>query len=152
MIMADPLQELMERFRQAGCRDPEGWASSEIQHGIPQFARFVFLRELWKCAASRGSHEWLRHLDLPNDDGKGGVKRRLKESTASIDDLTELVRAAQAEVVRNVAYLLDGYVPDEDLVEKIRWGLFELDDDLKPARELDGLHESVDDDEFHSFR
>ncbi|MBM4075787.1 MAG: hypothetical protein FJ267_09110 [Planctomycetes bacterium] len=149
--MTEPLQELIERFRQAGCKDPEGWATSEIQEGIAQFARFIFLRELWKCAIPSGSREWLRTLELPNDDGKGGVKRRLKESSASIDDLSALVRAAQVSVVRDVAYLLDGYPPKGDLVEEVSWGLYQLDEDFHPKREMGGLHESVvDEDEFPS--
>ena len=149
--MAEPLQELIERFREAGCKDPEGWAGSEIREGIAQFARFIFLRELWKCAIPSGSREWLRTLELPNDDGKGGVKRRLKESSASIDDLTALVRAAQVSVVRDVAYLLDGYAPNGGHVEEVSWGLYELDDDFAPKRDMGGLHESVDDEnEFQS--
>lgn len=150
--MADSLQDLIERFRRAGCRDPEGWAGSEFREGIAQFAGFIFLRELWKCAIQAGSHDWLRTLELPNDDGRGGVKRRLKESTASIDDLTELVRAAQVDVVRNVAYLIDGYAPEGGHVEDVHWGLYELDDEYKPSREIDGLHESIDDDGFQLVR
>jgi len=145
--MTDPLQELIDRFRDAGCANPESWASSEINEGIAQFARFVFLRELWKLVAPKGSREWWRWLELPNDDEKGGVKRRLRESSASIDDLTELVRAAQSEVVRRVAYLLDGYAPHGGLIEEVDWGLFELDDELQPRRAIGGLHESVDDED-----
>lgn len=146
--MADSLAELIERFRQAGCSDPESWARSEHEQGIAQFARFVFLRELWKCALPNGSRAWLSSLELPNDDGRGGALRRLKESTANVDDLSELVRAAQASVVRSVASLLDGYAPEGGMVEEVSWGLFELDADFRPEREIDALHESVDDEEF----
>jgi hypothetical protein len=143
--MNDKLEALIAKFHEAGCTDAESWASSEINEDIAQFARFVFLRDLWKLAIRKGSREWLRELDLPNDDGQGGAKRRLKESSASIDDLTELVRAAQRHVVRNVAYLLDGYAPGGGHVEEVDWGLFELDDQGQPARAMGGLHESVDD-------
>jgi hypothetical protein len=145
--MADSLEELIERFRAAGCRDPESWARSEINEGIAQFARFIFLRELWKCALPQGSRAWISSLELPNDDGRGGALRRLKESTASIDDLGELVRAAQVSVVRDVAFMLDGYAPAGDMVEDVNWGLFELDANGRPAREIGGLHESIEDDE-----
>lgn len=143
--MNDALEELTAKFRAAGCGNPESWAASEINENIAQYARFIFLRELWKLVIPKGSREWLRHLDLPDDDGSGGPKRRLKESSASIDDLAELVRAAQTDVIRNVASLLDGYTPEGGMVE-INWGLYELDDDGIPQRDMDGLHESVDDD------
>lgn len=143
--MDEKLLKLIEKFRAAGCPDPESWASSEINEGFAQFAGFIFLRELWKLVTPEGSREWLRDLDLPNDDGRGGVKRRLKESSASIEDLTALVRAAQIKAVRGVAYLLDGYAPEGGLVEEVSWGLYELDEDFNPVREIDGLHESVDD-------
>lgn len=138
--MDETLESLIAKFRAAGCTDPESWAASELNEDIAQFARFIFLRELWKLVVPKGSREWLRHLDMENDDGRGGVKRRLKESTAAIDDLTELVRATQISVVREVAYLLDGCVEKE-----ASWGLYELDDDCKPARAIDCLHESIDD-------
>lgn len=145
--MAESLEELIERFRAAGCADPESWARSELNEGISQFARFVFLRELRKCALPSGSRAWLSGLELPNDDGRGGALRRLKESTANIDDLAELVRAAQLSVVHAVAYLLDGYSPDGGLVEEVNWGLFELDANGRPAREMGGLHESIEEDD-----
>ncbi len=97
--MDDRLSALIEKFRAAGSADPESWAASEINEDIAQFARFFFLWELWKLVVPKGSREWLRHLELPNDDGCGGVRRRLKKSSATVDDLTELVRAAQSEVV-----------------------------------------------------
>lgn len=146
--MSESLNDLIERFRRAGCSEPESWARSEFEEGIPQYARFVFLRELWKMVAPKGSRDWLRHLELPNDDGKGGARRRLNESSASMDDLTELVRCAQAEVVRKVAFLLDGYPSDDGDGEDFTWGLFEVDHEQRPGRAIDGLHESVGDEEF----
>ena len=124
-------------------QNPESWASSEINENIAQFARFIFLRDLWKMVTPKGSREWLRDIELPNDDGQGGVKQHIKESSAKIDDLTELVRAQATRV--NVAYLLDGYAPGGGHVEEVQWAIFELDDEGESARAIDGLHESVDD-------
>jgi hypothetical protein len=145
--MDERLGALIARFRAAGCRNAESWASSEIAEGIPQFARFIFLQNLRRLVTAEGSREWLRRLALPNDDGRGGIRRRLTESSATIEDLTELVRAAQAEVVRGVAYLLDGYLPGGELVKEVQWGLYELDAESNPARSIDGLHESIDDED-----
>lgn len=46
-------EELAEQFRAAGADDPEGWAASEVAEDIPQLARFLFLRSLW-----RGAGQW----------------------------------------------------------------------------------------------
>ena len=41
------LQKLTKVFDRLGAADPESWARSEIEEGIPQLGRFVFLRALW---------------------------------------------------------------------------------------------------------
>jgi hypothetical protein len=44
------LPELAETFRALGAGDPETWAASEVEDDIPQLARFLFLRRLWRSA------------------------------------------------------------------------------------------------------
>ncbi len=39
--------DLVGRFRAAGCKDPEGWARSEVSENFAQYARFLFLRDSW---------------------------------------------------------------------------------------------------------
>jgi hypothetical protein len=46
-------EALAEQFRELGAGDPEGWAASEVEADIPQLARFLFLRRLW-----RGAWQW----------------------------------------------------------------------------------------------
>jgi len=41
------LRKLAARFKSLGVNDPESWARSELQEGIPQLGRAVFLRALW---------------------------------------------------------------------------------------------------------
>ena len=43
-------EALAERFRAAGAEQPEAWAASEVEDDIPQLARFLFLRRLWRAA------------------------------------------------------------------------------------------------------
>ena len=43
-------RELAERFRAVGAEEPEEWAASEVEEDIPQLARFLFLRRLWRSA------------------------------------------------------------------------------------------------------
>jgi hypothetical protein len=49
---------LAEHFRELGAGDPEGWAVSEVEDDIPQLARFLFLRRLW-----RGAWQWKQPPD-----------------------------------------------------------------------------------------
>ena len=46
-------EALAETFRRLGAGDPEAWALSEVEDGIPQLARFIFLRRLWRGAELR---------------------------------------------------------------------------------------------------
>lgn len=43
-------EALVEIFRALGAGDPEAWAASEVEDDIPQLARFLFLRRLWRSA------------------------------------------------------------------------------------------------------
>jgi hypothetical protein len=41
-------KDLAATFRKLGARDPEGWADSQVEEGIPQLARYLFLRQAWR--------------------------------------------------------------------------------------------------------
>jgi hypothetical protein len=43
-------EELAERFRVAGAAEPEQWAASEVEEDIPQLARLLLLRSVWRSA------------------------------------------------------------------------------------------------------
>lgn len=51
--MSDAFESLVEKFRAVGAEQPEEWAASEVEDDIPQLARFLFLRRLW-----RGARQW----------------------------------------------------------------------------------------------
>ena len=139
------LAALTETFRLAGADGPAEWAASQLGEGVPQLARFLFLREVTGLAAARS---W-RVGGLPNDDGNGGVARRLAESSATNEDLAALVRAAKREVVRDLVHdVLDRGGTDIDPAGggdpptfDVHWRLFQTDADGKPLHPLDGLHE-----------
>jgi hypothetical protein len=61
-------EELAERFRAAGAEQPDGWAASEVEEDIPQLARFIFLRRLWRGAWQwkQPPEEWF--AEIPPDD------------------------------------------------------------------------------------
>lgn len=147
------LPRLTEQFRAFGATDPEAWAESQLEEGIPQYARFVFLRQMWECVINDGDTSWIDTLiqdseQGPNNPGAGAgpALKRMLATGVSRDDIAEVVRVMQWEVLAELAYQLSdpGVVdyPVEDLPE-VHWALFETDEDGKPLHPIDGLHESI---------
>jgi hypothetical protein len=149
----EELRRLADHFRAMGAFDPESWARSQLEEGIPQYARFVFLRQAWTNIISEGDTSWIDPLmqesdRRPRDPGAGAgaaLKRMLALGT-SREDIAELVRVMQWHVLADLAYqLADPSVaayPSEEL-PRVNWTLFEVDDDGVPLHPISGLHESV---------
>lgn len=140
-------------FRAFGAEDPEGWARSQVEEGIPQYARLVFLWQAWKNVVGEGDVKWIkpriteaeRHPRAPGA-GIGPALKRLLAAGASREDITEVVRVMQWELLHHIAYQLadPGIVdyPSDDL-PRVNWTLFEVDEDGQPLHDIDCLHESV---------
>lgn len=143
---------MAEHFRAWGVKNPEDWARSQVLHGIDQYARLVFLRGAWQCVVKAGDTSWIdayigaaeRDPDGPGA-GAGHALKRLCSAGASREDLAELVRVMQFEVLFGFAYLLsDAEAPAYPQgAPHIDWRLFRLDEDGKPVSGIDSLHESV---------
>lgn len=146
---------LIQAFRSLDARDPEGWAESQINEGIPQLHRFAFLKSLWAKVAGSEDKYWVKSVaakenDLPDEDACAALKR-MKKLGVSDNDVLHVVRAARAEQVYFLAQVIDdsasalsglGYIGDE---ADVAWGLFTIDSDGKPGQAIDSLHESVED-------
>jgi hypothetical protein len=143
--------ELADLFRKFGARDPESWASSQLQEGIPQLQRFLFLRQAWANVVAEDDISWIgkamqqteREANAPYGD-IGRVLRSCLAKGISAQDLTSLARALQAEFLFSMCYLLDDPTFRERELQDFSWGLFEVDADGKPIPpRIGGLHESV---------
>lgn len=55
----EELRRLTEVFRQNGAPDPEQWARSQLEEGIPQLAIFCFAKALWEGTISEDHTEWV---------------------------------------------------------------------------------------------
>ena len=62
---------------------------------------------------------------------------------ASRDDLTELARTAQWQLLHGLCYQLSDPAIEESELSDVGWGLFEVSKEGKVGREIEGLHESV---------
>jgi len=143
-------EQLAALFRKLGARNPEAWARSQIKEGIPQLLRFLFLREAWKHIVPDRDHSWMEaHVrsaqERPNDpySGVGQAIGRCLDAGIDKDDLGDIVRGAQAELLFSLCYLLEDPNLQEPEVENSSWALFEIDPDGRPRRHISGLHESV---------
>jgi hypothetical protein len=147
------IQEWTEHFRALGAYDPEGWARSQVEESIPQYARFVFLRQAWQSVVVDGDTSWIdshmaqaeRRSRDPGA-GIGPALQRMLAAGVSREDITEVVRVMQWNVVAGVAYqLADPGVVDypREGMPAVNWMLFEVDENGAPLRAIDALHESV---------
>jgi len=143
-------QQLAALFRKLGARDPDVWARSQVEEGIPQLARYLFLRQAWRNVVPEHDPSWIasliRHSDAhPNDAyaGVGHALKRLRARGATDEELTDLVRGMQAELLFSFCYLLGDPGELEPEVADMAWALVQIDQEGKVVHGIPGLHESV---------
>jgi hypothetical protein len=134
--MVRTMDELAERLRDLGAPDPAGWAASEAREGIPQQARFLFLRAMWPDVIDRWSSEdAIRKLP---------VGARLLDGGASVTDVARLLRGVAYETAFAVVDRVDeGYDPAAP-DDAPGWTLIETDrEGNATGRIVGGLHEDL---------
>jgi hypothetical protein len=134
--------ELIEAFRSLGAPDPEAWAASQIEEGIPQLHRYAFLKQAWGTAVGPDNTSWIENMQRGQGAAAGALSR-LVDTGCSAEDLTQVVRAMQADLLFSVCYLLDCPDPEDVGDNTIGWGLFTCDTDDQPGEKITGLHESL---------
>lgn len=153
MSQEEEIRQLTEHFRALGAPRPEGWARSQVEEGIPQYARFVFLRQAWRSIIADGDTSWIdpmiqqseRHPQSPGA-SIGPALKRILAAGASPQDVAEVVRVMQWHVLAGLAYQpSDSGVVEypEPRTPRVNWALVEMDEDGQPLHSIDVLHESV---------
>lgn len=150
MSDADKIRRLTDLFRKLGAPEPEGWARSEVDEGIPQLARFLFLRQAWRSVVSDENPTWIDALIKAAERdpaapyaGAGHALKSLRAKGATDEELVDLVRGVQAESLFSFCYLLGDPGDVEEEVAHIAWGLFQIDENGSPIEAIPALHESV---------
>lgn len=144
------LQDLNDLFRKLGASEPDAWAASQIEEGINQLGRFLFLREAWRRVIPEDDHSWIEseigesalNFGKPCS-GTGKALDRLLATGADKQDISDVVRGMQYDLLFSLCYLLDGPEDLEPDVANISWALVEIDEDGEPGASIAGLHESV---------
>jgi hypothetical protein len=146
----DTLQELTELFRQLGAPNPEGWARSQLKEGIPQLQRYLWLRQAWKRIVPDDSYDWMdaeiqSARAKPNAPyaGVGLALERCLNQGIEKEDLNEIVRGKQAQLLFGICYLLEDPRFVERELRTLCWGLFQTDENGNATQPISGLHESV---------
>ena len=141
-------EDLTDLFRRLGAPHPEKWASSQVKEGIPQLHRFLWLREAWKSVVS--GDEWMeKEIEKAHAkpgapySGIGLALDRCLGKGIDREDLNEIVRGKQVQLLFALCYLLDDPNFAEKELSQLGWGLFQTDEDGKPQQRISGLHESV---------
>ena len=130
MTETQRIAELTALFERLGARDPAAWARSEVEEGIPQLARFLFLRQGWRQVVSEDDTSWIDKWiaswkDKPNAPyaAIGRALSTLLEKGATRAELADLVRGMQALVLFELCYLLDDPQIEETEVRDVAWRL-----------------------------
>ena len=150
MVVPQSLTTLTRLFAELGAPDPEGWARSQIDEGIPQLARYMFLRQAWRRIVSERDSRWIdaaierakTHPDEPYA-GAGHALASLRAKGATAEELTDLVRAMQAQLLFSFCHLLEDPGDVEDAASGIAWALVQVDDEGTVLETIGGLYESV---------
>ena len=150
MSSGDAIRELAQRFRALGAPNPEGWARSEVEEGIPQLARYLFLRQAWRRIVADGDTTWIedaiksaeRSPSAPYS-GVGLALKRLQADGASAVDLSDVVRGMQAQLLFHLCYQLSDPGQLEPVVQDIAWALVQVSPEGEVLSAIDALHESV---------
>jgi len=141
------LDRLTALFRALGADgDALDWAESEAEEGLPQLARYRFLRTVWQDVDAWGTdaHRWV--AAYRSDGVAAGAVDRALAAGLTPEDLGDLAREVARETAFGVLYALadpaDGSLPAEIEEQLPSWRLAELDPDGEPTgRHLDALHQ-----------
>ncbi|WP_307706615.1 hypothetical protein [Streptomyces sp. V1I6] len=129
-------ESLRDRFEALGAAEAEEWAKSAVGEDLPQEARFLLLRSLWRDAVDGWAEPGA--LDqLPS-------ARRLLAAGANRDDLVRVARAAAYEAVFVTLNELDAGADVNADGTDTGWTVMETGEDGSPTgRVLSGLDEDL---------
>jgi hypothetical protein len=133
-------------FRQNGADDPESWARSQLEEGIPQLAIFCFAKALWQGVIDENDHKWIDHeiawaKSRPQAScaQTGPALEEMLAKGVSRQAITNLVRVMQYSVLFHACSVLDGSRMVELPIND--WVLHQVDENGRPVAIIQGLHE-----------
>jgi hypothetical protein len=156
--MKRPAQALKAKFEKLGVDDVDFSVEDELDgQSNPRLAPLVLFHEIWKGALRKGDTGWLRatieHFEnrknlsgiaaamWPEEDDFLKALLAVRDSGVDLEHITTIARRAQEHLLHHVAYTLSDPYSDEELFKDVTWAVFETDEDDKPVRQMNCLHE-----------
>lgn len=146
----EQLRQLTELFAEQGADDPEGWARSQLEDGIPQLARYCLLKAMWSIVVPEEDETWLDRCSQHTEDSANEPCAQLNTAIREMlnkgvhrSAIIDLVRVVQFEALSEMASFFDGELDLGLPVES--FAIFEVDGDgnpVAPLRPVDSLTES----------
>lgn len=141
---------LTQLFEELGAPAPGRWARSQVEEGIPQLARYLFLRQAWRQLLRDGDTTWIEPTiaassarpDAPFA-GVGAALARLRASGARDEDVAEVARGMQAAALFAFCRLLDDPGLTEPELSDLHWAFVQVTAEGEVAGRIAALHESV---------
>jgi hypothetical protein len=141
-------ERLTRLFRALRANEPEQWAASEDSEDIPQLARLMLLRQIWRDVDRWGTNPdgWIE--GYLNDPATATTMAEVMDAGVPSQALGLLARQIALETAFSIAYRLDDptcdYAPDDITDELPGWVLMETSPDGElTSRNLDSLHEDL---------
>jgi hypothetical protein len=150
--------DLKAKFETLGVDQVDFSVSDELDpQSNPRLAPLVLFHEVWKGALRKGDTEWLQasieHFEnrknlsgvaaamWPEEDDFLQALLAVRDSGIDLKLITTIARRAQEHLLHHVAYTLSDPSSDEELFKDVTWAVFETDENDKPIRQMNCLHE-----------
>lgn len=135
--MSERHAQLTTAMLAAGCTAPKDWVHSEVSEDIPQFARFLLLRDVYRAIDAVDERLAEARFDRPE---LQQTLQQLRDAVGN-DALHELLHAYGHAVGNSFVMVLD-QGPAAQREDTPGWMLMEVDAEGGPTgRRVDGLHE-----------
>lgn len=152
MPIPTTLKPLSTLIRRLGYPDSEAFAAHVLKEGPHDLLAALFVQQAWKRYVIKdGDTSWIddeiaKAIEGPSQPGAGlgHALKRCREAGVSDKDLTEMARCHQAATLFHVCYLLDDPCFEEEELDDVAWGLFQVDEHDQPiGPPIEGIHELV---------
>ncbi|MFT0212316.1 hypothetical protein VQ643_06825 [Pseudomonas sp. F1_0610] len=150
-------EDLINRLKQAGAKNPKSWASSEISENIAQFGRFLMLKNLTQLHNDiQGNLSYAGDIGCSVAPEYQALCEKLANGTQKPESVVVYEKLCELLGEQNIAYFLHDYgkgligqvidLLDEGNYnleqDKVGWLLVETDEHgMTTDRPIQGLHE-----------
>lgn len=140
-------EEYLETFRRIGVINPQQWAEAEVQEGLGNIPKAMFLHQAWSNIPKENDITWLETWMASarragESDVLAALERMINAGTSK-NDIVLVIKEMMARLLYDISYLVDDPSIEDEELEHIAWGLYEENEDMEPIRRMGCVHELV---------